>query len=521
MSQVKEEHAFDVFAIQMRASLAAALKWGDGKLYTSDAADLDQVYLSGFSDATDRQYHNCSACKSFLKRYGGLLVTNGTEVRPALWQFASNAPSHFILPHAQMHRAVFKARINGIFASKFATLGEPETNGWTHFWIKNPKAHSHPLLSAGQWMAQQRQDFLTLRRGLAEFDLNTFAQVHTLMSTEAAYRSAKFEGLAKSYFDLKTKITALDQRHRDAAIWHALAGGMPAGIRSSALGTLYADLDGGMAAADALRRFKAIVDPRVYQQPTAAPKAGNIKRAEEIFESMGLARSLERRVATFQEIVERCAWRRSMPTPGNVVFKTQEKKPAGIFGSLAQPVQAGPTQTVASSLSLRKFMEQRAQNSFCMQVVGLDRPHSLGTITAAVHADAQRLFAWHGNYAWYRWFGATGKDFNLPNEVDVLAILDLPSTWFDAGGSPKGLMFVLNDARDQNSVGAGIPAEGLRSELHEVKRTIVAHSLTGTLQPVDGQHAAGLVVRQDNFKPFVIRTFNGSLAVDHAITSWE
>lgn len=71
MNQVTEEHVFDTFNTQMRASLTAALKWGDGKLYTSDVQNLDQVYLSGFAKAADRQYHNCNACKSFLRRYGG------------------------------------------------------------------------------------------------------------------------------------------------------------------------------------------------------------------------------------------------------------------------------------------------------------------------------------------------------------------------------------------------------------------------------------------------------------------
>lgn len=52
---------FDRFNQNIQSSLATALKWGDGKLYTSDAKDLDQVYLRGFANPKDRQYHNCSA----------------------------------------------------------------------------------------------------------------------------------------------------------------------------------------------------------------------------------------------------------------------------------------------------------------------------------------------------------------------------------------------------------------------------------------------------------------------------
>lgn len=517
MNQVTEEHVFDTFNTQMRASLIAALKWGDGKLYTSDAADLDQVYLSGFAKTADRQYHNCNACKSFLRRYGGLLVTNGTETRSALWGFHTALDGHFSISRQLMNAEFNKARINGIFASKLVTLGQPETNGWTHFWMHNPKVHTNPVLTAGQQMAQYKQDFLTLRRGMAEFTSETFASVVTLMESDAAYRSPKFEGLAKKYLLLKLKIDSVNQIRRDIALWHALADGLPPGVRSSALGTLYADLDGGMTAVDALRRFKAIVDPRVYQQPTAAPKAGNIKRAEDIFAAMGLERSLERRMATFSEIVLRCAWEATgVSAPLRAVVETSKK--ASIFSGLNNPpLASAPIQGVGTKMSLRKFMEQRSQSVEGMKIVGLDRPHPMGTITAAVHNDAPPLFSWGSTYGWYRWFGVTGKDFNIGTEATVLGILDLPSTWFDAAGPHTGLMFVLSGAIDQGSVGSGIPAEGLRSELHEVKRTIVAHALNGTLKPTLMPHAAGLIVRKDDFKPFVIRA-NG---VDYAITSWE
>ena len=520
MNQVTEEHVFDTFNTQMRASLTAALKWGDGKLYTSDVQNLDQVYLSGFAKAADRQYHNCNACKSFLRRYGGLLVTNGVETRSAMWDFVNPAgtPEHFANSRAFMSQAVEHARINGIFASKLVTLGQPETNGWTHFWMHNPRVHTNPVLTAGQQMAQYKQDFLTLRRGMAEFTPETFASVVTLMESEAAYRSPKFEGLAKKYLLLKLKIDSVNQIRRDIALWHALADGLPPGVRSSALGTLYADLDGGMTAVDALRRFKAIVDPRVYQQPTAAPKAGNIKRAEDIFAAMGFAPSLERRVATFDEVRERCAWiwGGKPPVAAQQVIQTTKKS---IFGSLTQQIAPAldPISGVGARMSLRKFMEQRSQSADSMQIIGLDHPHPLGTITAAVHPDAPPLFSWGSTYGWYRWFGAVGKDFGLGNEATVLGVLDLPSTWFDAGGPHTGLMFVLSGAQDQGNVGSGIPAEGLRSELHEVKRTIVAHALNGKLTGEAGQQAAGLIVRKDDFKPFVIRA-NG---VDHAITSWE
>ena len=513
---------FDLFNKQIQVSLANALKWGDGKLYTSDATGLDTEYLRSFTNAKDRQHHNCNACLGFLRRYGGLLVTNGAEVRAALWGFTDpeSGPAHFAQAHDLLHGVVAKARINGIFASKFPVLGQPETNGWTHFWVQNPNVHTSPVTSAGQLMAQHRQDFLTLRRGLEEFDITTFAAVTNLMESEAAYRGSKFAKQAKGYSDLKTKTAGLQQHRRDVALFHALANGMPPGIKSSALGTLYEDLHKGMTVVDALKRFKAVVDPRVYQQPTAAPKAGNIKRAEDIFAAMGLAPALERRVAGFREVRERCAWLWNGLPMRSPTGRTLEPSKGGLFSGLTtqRDASAGPDlDGVGVRMSLRKFMEQRSQNVAAMQIIHLDKPHPLGTITAAVHDEAPTLFAWGNTYGWYRWFAVPGKDFSLGNETNVLGVLDLPSTWFSQDSPHKGLMFVLAGAADGGLVGAGIPAEGLRSELHEVKRTIVAHSLQGKLQSVPDDQAAGLIVRKDDFKPFVIRADG----IDYGITSWE
>lgn len=516
---------FDQFNASIQASLAAALKWGDGKLYTSNAKDLDLVYLRGFANPIDRQYHNCSACKSFLRRYGGLLVTNGKTTMPALWDGVNPAgvPEHFQNSHAFLSEAVREARITGVFASSAPRLGQPETNGWTHFWVNNPKVHDRRVKTAGQWMAEVRQDFLTLRRGLDEFSQDTLDAV----AASLAAWSPKFAPTAQRYADLKRRIvSAPNQQHRDMVLFHALANAGPgfAGIKGSALGSFYKDLSDGMPMDAATNRFKAVTNPWVYQQPTAAPKAGNIKRAEEIFAALGLEPALHRRVASFDEVRERCAW---LASRSITIDESTPVPPAptkqGIFAALREPQNQSPLHQAASKTSLRKFMEGYVRGIDSMQIIGLDRPHSLGTITTAVHPEAPSLFAWSGHCAWYRWFAAPGKDFGLSSEAAVLGVLDLPSTWFDAGGPHKGLMFVLQGAKDTNNVGSGICAEGLRADLHEVKRTIVAHSLQGTLLPTAPgvQGAAGLIVRQDGFKPFVIRTFKGNVAVDFAVTSWE
>ena len=42
-------------------------------LFTTNAAGLFDVYLNAFPES-DRQYHNCNACRHFIERYAGLVT---------------------------------------------------------------------------------------------------------------------------------------------------------------------------------------------------------------------------------------------------------------------------------------------------------------------------------------------------------------------------------------------------------------------------------------------------------------
>lgn len=509
---------FDKFSAFLRASLAQALLWGDGHLYATNKTDLDQVYLSGFANPADRQYHNCSACRSFLRRYGGLAVISkdGTQVRSAFFSFldATKVPEHFTGAFdALISAAHSQLRIRGIFESSVLRFGTPEAGGWRHFWADNPRVYQRTTLSAGQKMAEHQHNFETLQRALNEIPPQVFAQVAYLMQGNVIKRAAKFLALAEQY-------AALAPVKDHVRLWHALANG-PAGfasIKSSALGSLYDDLTKGLPVKDAVARFNAVTDSRVYMQPTAAPKAGNIDRAEKIFNDLGLSLSLERRVLTRDEVMNQCVWTPDRALPLNI-------PPAkGIFGNLREdtvvPIDGGAIQ-----LSLRRFMEKVCLTTARMSLRDLGRPVDLGFLTGPVHDSAPPLFAWGHAYSWVRFYGASAKDFGITaKDIGVVGVLDAPSTWTNKAGTPRAVMFLVSHGTPMNllnQVGSGITSEGLRSDLREVHRTIVAHSRKGTMNSI-ANAAVGLIVREDDFKPFSLTGMHGSgITCRYDITSWE
>lgn len=502
---------FHKFNNALQAALAAALAWGDGRLYTTTFVEADKVYLGGFSDPMRRQHHNCNACLSFLRRYGGLAVIHAQHGKKSIWEFLDQKHlGEFEMPCGRLLHAANGSLINGIFESSDPILGTPESGGWHHMWLANPRVHKRGALTARQLVARHRQDHETLSRALREIPKERFRQVALLMSDSRVLRGDKFRALAEKYSALaESKPTAMQ-------LWHELATNPPgfASIKSSVLGALYDDLSKGYVIYECIIRFNAATDARAYQQPTAAPKAGNIARAEQLFEQLDLARSLHRRVMSFDEVRSRCAW-----TPGNA---KNAAKPTGLFGHLkpgATPI-AMPNGTI--NISLRGFMEKVSPHASNIWWAQLNAKPNFGFLTTAVYEDAHPLFAWGHNASWVRYYASEAAQFGVSAGARVLGILDLPSTWHQPT-HPHGLLFVVEGAADTEvaTVGAGIAAEGLNNDLREVRRTLVAHSATGALDSCVGQAAAGIIARGDDFKPFAVAAEMAGTSALYNIVSWD
>lgn len=509
---------FDKYAAQLRISFAQALAWGDGHLYVTNKDQLDEPYLAGWNDGQLRQYHNCNACRSFLRRYGGLAVISkdGKEARSAFFDFVDvdAVPLHFRWSHmlmvARMHSQL---RIRGIYESSLTRWGAQEAGGWTHFWADNPHVYKRTTLTAGQKMAEHRHHFETLQRALNEIPQSVFQQVANLMLGTEIKRAAKFKDLAAAYATV-----AATKNH--TYLWHVLANS-PAGfanIKSSALGMLYDDLNKGMDVKAAIARFNTATDARVYQQPTAAPKAGNVARAETIFSDLKLEKSLQRRILARDEVLPRCVWMPNRAMPYEAVASK------GIFDNLRDDtIELVDGGTV--KLSLRKFMEKACLTTASLTLLNIDKPHDFGFFTGPLLNDSEPLFAWSNPYSWVRFYDAAAADFDLwGKDVGIAGIVDAPSTWDNKQSSPRALMFltVHGTPKRMSEVGSGITAEGLRSDLREVHRTIVMHARKSALADVPAVPAVGLIVREDDFKSFSLwARHSHGIVSRYDITSWE
>ena len=191
-----------------------------------------------------------------MNRYGGLVVIDGAgNVRSAMWDFIEfdGLPQQMDAPVQNLLRAVSKAKVNGVFLSSLPNWGTAVTGDWHHFAVTPPASilHKRSVLTAGQRMAELREDFQMLRRGLDEYSADTFNQAVAVLQGNTLYRSDKFLGIAQSLAALKT-LTAIpiNKQSARALMWRAVAM-LPAGachIKSSMIGTLLDDLQAGLPA---------------------------------------------------------------------------------------------------------------------------------------------------------------------------------------------------------------------------------------------------------------------------------
>lgn len=221
---------YDSYLGRIAAHFRAVADDGKSPVFTTDAEGLWEAYLAAFPD-DQRQFHVCNACKHFIDRFGGLAWISSIGLTgSAIWD-EDAAPDLYKPSIAAMERLVRRAKVTWVFLSPLDIWGTPETGVWRHFAVTPPSStrFKHAVHTAGQAMAEKREDFNNVSRALAEFTPPMVEQALTLLKSEALYRSEKVLGQAQWLRDLHVARADLRGLPRDNVLWRAIADA-PAGF---------------------------------------------------------------------------------------------------------------------------------------------------------------------------------------------------------------------------------------------------------------------------------------------------
>lgn len=477
------------------------------QLFTTDASGLWELYLRLLPES-ERQHHNCRACRHFIERYGGLVaIENGNQV--SIWNPGKGI---YKKAFAALNDVTERSSVTGVFLSDVAQLGTPMNfddfgNKFSHF-ACGVVVRGNAVATCDQQMAAKKEDHKNVCAALFAFRKQTLEAAVSILRSDLLYRSEKVLGAAEWLLEYYNS----GATHR----WSMIADA-PAGFchpRSSMIGTLLEDLESGMAIETVRARFQEKMDPLKYQRPTAMAPTGAIAAAEKLVAKMGIERSLERRFCRPDEV--QAFWK--------------PKQVAGVFGHLVKQNAMRVTQPITWEKFNRDVLPVAQRLELMLTASAMP---FCGLLTA-VHADAPPIIQWddatrRNPVSWYCYaHGTTPSQFALQaGYAEVSMLTCKPSTWNldeDAMRSHHGagVIFILKNAKDKNIPQLALFPEILRTELHSVRSVIEAHNNSKEVsENSQNSQACGIMFAKGSQNAVTLKVHTAAYAAVYKIDRWD
>ncbi len=507
----------------------------EGPLFTTNAEDLWEAYLGGIPEA-QRQHYNCRCCQRFIERYGGLVtIDEQGNMVPVFWpKGLENVPIFFEKAAYWLCSHVMKARINDVFLSSELVWGTPQTGLWTHLSCTNKNAVSERIKTAAQVMAEKKEEHGMLCRGLAEYQLEAVVQAVRVLEADAVERPEKALGVAKWLLDLHQRLAGKRNPRRDNLVWLAVATAPPGWchVKTTMIGTLLDDVVQGLPYESIRRRWAEKMHPLQYLRPTAAPKEGAIKQANELVAKLGAQGSLARRFAKLTDVTH-FVWKpavmewRVATDNGTILVAApsleEAEKLAAVDGHLLLPRQTEggafdhllkkTKQIKEVQLPPARIVWERFEAMVlpgCRQLECYVAPmrQPFYGLVAPVNKEAPPLLQWANGLSWYFYHGgsyAVHWHMDVGTWALVTAVFRKPCHWEnELAHQGDGILFALQGCWDtQHKEGGGFFPESLRAEYHGMRAVLEAHANGATIAGREEGDANGLCL--DRGHPLSVR----------------
>lgn len=481
---------------------------GHKNLFRVNASKLADKYLENMPEEV-RQHYNCQTCRSFIKRYGNLVVINddGTHTSP-FWNVDLALPEHKTAV-AALAKEVERSPVNGILYAELPKLGIGHCGDHYHLFAMLPPQHVsvHDTDTQHQRQSKKMRSVQDVRNAILPNKVCKPFKADVLTSAITSFQAGNIAGKDKFLDplvwlrDLQKQLTGIKNRNHQTAILMKAVAAAPEGFchpRKAVTATLLKDIEEGEASIDtAVKRFESKIAGAVYRRPVAPPKDGVIDRANVLFEKLGLQPSMRRRFAKAEEID--AIWR----TP--VIEETPATKNGGFFDHLRQTPKVETPQEVTAKgvMTLNKFMRDILPTALEVFIYTPDTPQAFSGILTAAVPDAPPILKWDkpekrnpfSGYAYVR--GARPAQFSLAAGTfhKVFAISKNVEYWFGAGDAARDTnarIFFIEGAKDISDDTACLFPATIRSELHEVSSVIEAASNRGKREGQEEASAFGL-----------------------------
>ena len=386
---------------------------------------------------------------------------------------------------------------------------------WTHLHGTPPDeiVWTNRLKTAFQAMAEKKEDYATLSRGLSEVPMEAVVQAVRVLEADVVDRSEKTLGVAKWLLELHRKLSETKSSVAKNNIkWLAVATAPPGfcHIRSTMISTLLDDVVAGLDFEVIKRRWNDKMHPLQYQRPTTISE-GNLKQANDLVKKLGSEGSLDRRFAWLADVIQANENGKIWLQSDEAYKFAKPDKQGGAFDHLMpSKAKIKAVELPPKKMAWKEFSETVLSVSKEAEVLVPNHGSFYGLITSA-NADSPPILQWDGlegyprnPVSWYFYVnGSSAQNWNLigGSWVKVSAVFEMPHQWqqpdkFKHQGA--GVLFALHGAKDVNyKTGAGFFPESLRSEYHGIRAAMEAFAKNAVVTGIEDGNANGIALQKD------------------------
>lgn len=401
--KVEADHKYDLFEGLVKITALTKMQGQPVFVADVDTERLWDLYLTNLP--YDGQHYNCNCCKSFIKKYGALVTIDelSGETTSVLWANAIDMPEFFKKSVAKMKVIVENSPVKKVFFAEGKTLGNEMTGEWSHLHCSVPDhvIHQSSTKSAGQAMAEKKEEFRIFKSALDMFATHTIEKTQEILSSGVLYRGERFTDMV-SWFANADRICS-----NDNLIWRFVASAPPGftRIKNTVIGSFMEDIQEGLSIDAAKTRFDEKMNPANYMRLESAPTAGAIAEAEKLIEQLGLAPSLERRYARLDELPkEKFIWENKYKKPENPV-KT------GVFANIAPKEKTAPISEETlpkTKMTWAKFLRTVLPSATNIEAK-LDNTNRLMALVTENNSGSENIMKWNNPFSWYYHGGVDGE----------------------------------------------------------------------------------------------------------------
>lgn len=373
--------------------------------------ELYDLYLNSFPKGTnpifrERTEHDCSCCRSFIKRLGNAVFIIDNKIK-TIWDFDAqneiyqpviDALDKYVKSHAVTSIYLVKKEDRLIGVEQNRDDKQIEIL-WDHFYLKLPEKytyHGYKTLDTIKGDYKSSKD--VLKRGLEEITKDSIETVLELISQNSLYKGNEWENQLKAFLELKNQFEQLEtDEEKDNFCWISSlkVGSVVAKIKNHSIGVLLTNISNNNPLDDAVKEYERIVAPSNYKRSKPIFTKRMLDEAKKKIEQLGYMDSLQRRFATLDDI-----------SVNNILFANRDVysklNQGDIFDEMIKDIPEDIKKySRVQETTANDFVNNVLPNAQEVNVMFENRLTSnLCSLITSQNKDSKSMFKWNNNFSW-------------------------------------------------------------------------------------------------------------------------